>query len=245
MQVTLSRQELRRRLMALCGFDTNGAQAPQAQEMANVYLQEGQDCTLDERHWVGSRTTTRGTVGIDQRWLNYPTGAGPGDVIAMAVWDDDASEYVALHRRPIGLELDDEPLVEEGGTESEEARDQPSRYQQGADQIEIWPRPDQEYQYKIDHTVSGAFTNDASECVADAWAILYYAQSRMLTWMQDTNGAALALASWQRRVERLARNQHAGSVIRPGYEEEVARAYDHVDRFAIPNSGAWPSVMES
>ncbi len=104
-------------------------------------------------------------------------------------------------------------------------------------QIEIWKRPDQEYELKIDHTVNPDLASAGQTSVVDAEAIICWA----LAEYHGFSGDALLMKDhrerFERRVSTLIAAQHPRTAItRGGYRNRQPS-----DEY-YPNSGQWPSV---
>jgi hypothetical protein len=232
-----SRLEIRRRILARMGKTTNGSQAAQTTEQYNEVIRAAAEAVYMRCPWAQSQREATESVGIDQRFVNYPENSGPGNIIAIGVWMADEQRYRPLRRGRIPVELDDEPLVEEGGDVAAEHRATPSLYEVKA-QIEVWPRPDQEYRLKIDYTVHPDLDADADVSVVDAECIVLWAMADLFEFEGDQGLATIQRNKFQDRINLLIANQHPLQTIRRGRHSLTVRSDEYV-----PTSGTWPSVM--
>ena len=243
MEIYLPRREIRRRIQARLGHVTNDAQAPLVMEQINEWIRAASTAVTKRCQWATSQRETREDVGIDQRFVNYPANAGPGNIVAIAVWDADASRFRQLRRGVIPLAVDDEPLVEEGEPDSEAGRDRPEVYELKA-QIELWPRPDQAYRLKIDHTVSTELADDDTPSLVDAEAIILLAMAEAFDFQGDSRLADVKRAQFDEHVRALVAAQHPLTTIRRGGLDRLSVSGRRGEDY-VPDSGAWPSRAES
>lgn len=243
MELYLTRLELRRRLLARMGKSTSSAQSAQYLEPVNEWLRAACYAVYERCPWAKTQTETRVDISIDQRFVNYPTACGPGNLLALAVWDEDESRYVQLRRAVIPITVDDEPLVDAGGDPSEAKRARPTSYEPKA-QIELFPRADVAYELKIDHTRHPELETDASVSIVDGEAIILWAMADAYDHEGDERLATVARAKFKDRIDALISAQHPLTTIRRGANDR-ANALGRSDLGYIPDSGSWPSVVES
>lgn len=240
METKLSRQEMRSIIFARMGIDTAGGQDPQSETQCNSLIDEaaiqvGEACRMQT-----TMAETRQDVTTDQRFFNYPTNAGPGEIISIALWDEDIEEFVPLRRRRITPEMDDEPLVELGEPYSVEGRGKPCYFELKS-QIEIWPRPDQAYRLKIDHTRNFTFSADGTVSLVDSEAIIRYVMSALYDYQGDDRLADRYMMKYQQRIDQITGGQSPVKVFRRGGNKLVDRRIAATDWDV--NSGRWPSEV--
>lgn len=240
MEVYAQKKEIRRRLLARLGYQTDDSQGPLVTARLNETIRASAlEIYRLQAEWVNTQRETRVNVGIDQRFVNYPTGATAGNILAIGVWD--GTRYLPLRRARITLSNDDEPLVDEGEPASIAGRAMPTLYECKA-QIEIWARPDQAYELKIDHTINPDLENDSDTSIVDAEAIIQMCLAECYRHDGDLQTAATydtkvtarlnSLRAWESTRETHSRND----VVR-------LRMNGYSVRGDLPNSGQWPSVM--
>jgi hypothetical protein len=142
----------------------------------------------------------------------------------------------------VSVHLDDEPLVDEGEPASVAGRGCPTIYE-CKDQVEIWRRPDQAYELKIDHTVQIDLSTDVIVSVVDAEAIILFAIADAHDFQGDQRLADIARARAEERMTVLIRANHNHDTVNlgAGYRARArSRGFDY-----IPDSGSWPSVVPS
>lgn len=235
MELHLTRSEMRRRMMARLGQST-GEQAL-VLDQYNEFLRAAVEKVYLRCPWQQSLRESRVSVGIDQRFLNYPTNTDAGGVQQIGRWDATAQRYVPLRRGTIPVTLDDEPLVDIGEPDSVPGRGSPTRYELKT-QIEIWPRPDQAYELKVDYLIQPNLEADGDVSVVDAEAAILLAMADAYDFQGDATLAGIQRAKAEERLRDLTAAQHPMTVIRRGGRRQGA-PYDYE-----PNSGVWPSRRE-
>lgn len=230
--------------MARMGFTTNGSQAPLNQDQFNEFIRAAAYAVYERCPWAATQRETRSTVGIDQRLLNYPTNASASNIVALAYWDAGRSCYVPLRRGVIPLTLDDDPIQDVGEPDTIPGRGKPEIYEPKT-QIEIWPRPDDTYEIKIDHTVHPELAADATVSIVDAELIVLWAMADAYDFQADQDLARIARAKFEERFRLLVGGQHplAGTRVLGRYNRLLLGP--SVDAGYVPDSGLWPSVMPS
>jgi hypothetical protein len=240
-EVYAQRSEIRRRILARLGYQTDDSQGPLISDRINENIRAGaMEVYRRQAEWTNAQRETRVSVGIDQRFINYPTGATAGNIMAVGVWT--GTQYVPLRRARITLAHDDEPLVDIGEPDSVGGRGQPTIYECKA-QIEIWPRPDETYELKIDHTVNPDLQNDSDTSVVDAEAIILYVLGEVAEYEQRGTGQI-----YFNRMEARLNSLRAMESTRQTFSRSdfvKLRKNGHKVRGDLPNSGQWPSVMPS
>lgn len=249
MEVYADRAEIRRRMLSRMGFVTGDSQAGLTTHQFNEFIRSAALEIYSRCPWVAAQRETFIDIGIDQRFVNYPDNATAGNIIQIGVWDAAASRYVALRRARIQITKDDEPLVEEGEPASVTNRGRPIQYEPKA-QIELWPRADQAYALKIDHTVSPDLGGDGVVSVVDAECIVLWACADAFDFQGDGKLADNARAKCDKRIGKLRHAQHTKEPIKRGrLSRLVANGATIVDDQVVmpggdlPNSGTYPSVM--
>jgi len=241
--IFLTRAEIRRRMLARLGHTTSNAQAPLVMDQFNEFIRAACEEVYTRCEWVRTMQEAEATVGIDQRFVNYPDNCGPMNVLQIALWDADAQRFVNLRRTHIPAELDDEPLVEEGEPASVPGRGQPDRYEL-KNQIELWRRPDQEYRLKIDHTLNPNFENDAQQSAVDAELIILWAMADAFDFQGDSDLAKIQRQKFGNRLQLLAGKSSSMTTIRrDGARRDRVRDHARANPGYLPNSGTWPSTM--
>lgn len=249
MEVYASRKEIRRRILARQGNQTSDAQAPLVLEQYNEFIRSAAMEVYTRCSWASSQRESVAEIGIDQRFVNYPTNATGGNIIQVAVWDAAASRYRMLRRSRIRIHQDDEPAVETGEPTSVSGRGMPTQYEPKA-QIELWPRPDQAYRLKIDHTVNPNIEKDEDVSVVDAECIILWAMADAFDFQGDTALAQVQRAKFEKRIGQLRAWAHTEETFTRGRLGRLAangaRIGDGVVVMpggGLPNSGQWPAVM--
>lgn len=243
MEIRLTRKECRRRMLARLGLTTSDAQAPLVMDQFNEFIRAACEEVYTRCTWVRTLRETQSSVGIDQRFINYPDNCGPENIQSIALWDADAQRFIQLRRTHIPAELDDEPLVEEGEPASVPGRGKPDRYE-AKGQIEVWRRADREYRLKIDHTVNPNFENDSQQSVVDAELIILWAMADKYDFDGDAQLAEIQRRKYRDRLSTLAGNQGSWATIkRDGGRRERMRDHAQGNPGYVPTSGTWPSTM--
>lgn len=230
-------------MLARLGHTTSNAQAPLVMDQFNEFIRAACNEVYTRCEWVRTTQESQATVGIDQRFINYPTNCGPENVLQIALWDADAERFIGLRRAHIPAQLDDEPLVEEGEPASVPGRGTPDRYEL-KNQIELWRRPDQEYRLKIDHTLNPNLENDGQVSVVDAELIILWSMADAFDFQGDGDLANIQRKKFLARMQVLAGRQSSLTTItRDGFRRDRVRAHAGTHAGYLPTSGAWPSVM--
>lgn len=240
MESFLSRKEIRRRVLSRMGKSSNDAQAQQVMEQVNENIKAAAQAVYLRCNWQQSLIESEQIVGIDQRFFNYPGNCQIQNVVSIGVWDEAAQKYRQLRRGSITVQMDDEPLVEEGEPASIAGRGIPAIYELKG-QIEIWPRPDQEYRLKIDHSVNADMETDDTVSVVDTEAIVLHAMAESYDFDGDRDLANIKRGQYEQRIATLVGQQAPTPVIRRGRLDRVR--FSRVETGYVPNDGNWPAVM--
>lgn len=238
MELYLNRREIRRRMLARLGNTTNDSQAPLVMDQFNEFIRAAVQAVYTRCPWSHALRETRVDIGIDQRFVNYPSMAGAGNIQAIALWDATAQRYCNLQRGRIPLEADDDPVVDLGEPDSIAGRAAPTVYELKT-QIELWPRADQAYELKIDHTISPDLAGDDDVSVVDAEAVILWAMADAYDFQGDDRLSQVARRKYEERIQALIGSQHPLPTIRRGRYSLNNKASDSYE----PNSGLWPSRM--
>jgi hypothetical protein len=239
-EIHLPRREIRRRIQARLGFTTNDAQAPLVMEQINEWIRAAASEVYKRCPWAQTQQETTAEVGIDQRFIDYPQHAGPGNIIAIGLWFEGETRYRQLRRGRIPVTLDDDPIVDTGEPDSVAARATPSLYEL-KNQIELWPRADQAYRLKIDHTISPEIADDTTDSVVDAEAIILHVMAEAYDNQGDDRLADGKRRQFEAQIARLIGEQSPMQQMRRGRYDRlsVGRRTDGNDY--VPDSGTWPS----
>lgn len=193
--------------------------------------------------WAQTEREYLFSVGIDQRFVNYPENCDAGGVMAVAVWRTDEQQYRPLRRKSIPIRIDDEPLVAIGEPDDVNSRGTPYLYHPKK-QLEIYPRPDIAYEMKMDYVINPAFTSDEDISVVDSECIILWA---MADYYDHQGDERLAQGRRQRcleRIQMLHGDQFATRSFQRGKYDRSMVAPRSWPNY-IPNSGAWPSTVEN
>lgn len=216
MEKFLTKSEIRNRLRAITGHGGSDAQSGQTQERHDEFIRLANEDVLTRRRWRATQKEYAFTLGIDQRFYPFPTNCRAGNVIDIAVWsngiDTTSGHYVRLKRSSIPLTFDTDPISDAGGDPAAAQRAFPTRFHL-KDQIEIWPRPDQQYLAKMDHTISPDLSSDGSVTVVDAIAILALACGMEFDHLGDDVAAQKYEARGEKRLRQIAAWQDHGEVV--------------------------------
>jgi hypothetical protein len=229
-EVYLTKSEIRRRVNALLGFNTNAAQYDRHKEMVDELINEGSMSVHADMETGPSETTTTGTVGIDQEVINFPSGTTAGNIIEVGIWDSDEARYV--------------PLEAEDADTYESRRDRPEICTLEGSQVRIWPRPDQEYPYAIRHTVTDQLIEDDAVSTVDAMLIIRWAAAGAQAALGRDDEAK---ASWAIYADRLTKLKSKNNKNHTWSRSRGHRLRANASRIRvnldIPNSGVWPSQV--
>lgn len=241
-ELFINRKEIRRRVLARLGFTTNDSQAPLNLDQINEFIRSAAETVYLRCPWSQAMRETRVSIGIDQRRLNYPAQVGPGNIQAIGLWLADEQRYVPLRRGRIPVELDDDPVVDIGEPDSVANRGRPELYELKK-QIELWRRPDQAYELKLDHTISPNFENDSDVSVVDGEAIILWAMADAYDFQGDERLAQVARGKFEERIRLLINDQSPLTQYKRGRFDRLSVAARR-DTY-MPDSGQWPSRMPS
>lgn len=247
MQLAITRKEIRRRMLARLGNATSDEQAQLVTPQYNEFIRAACEEVYTRCAWVKTLRESREDIGIDQRFVNYPANCGPENIMQISVWDEDGQRFIPLRRGLIQQELDDEPVVEIGEPDSVAGRGRPTIYE-AKTQIELWRRADKAYRLKIDHTINPNFEDDDQTSVVDGELIILWAMADAYDFQGDDRLASVQRQKFANRLAELAGQQAPQVVMRRdiGRSQRLnERARGGVVSDYQPNSGAWPSVMET
>lgn len=249
MEVYVSRKEIRRRVMARMGFTTSDNQAPLTQDQTNEWIRAAALEVYSKCAWASAQRETFLEIGIDQRLVNYPASTTAGNIIQVGVWDEAERRYQPLRRSRIQVSQDDEPLVEIGEPDSVAGRGRPAVFHPKT-QIELWPRADQAYQLKIDHTISPNLEADGDVSVVDAEAIILWVLGDALEFQGEGAAADKKRKQFDRRIGELRAWAHTEETFRRGRLGRLVANGARVTEDQVimpggdlPNSGTWPATM--
>lgn len=254
MEVYLARGEIRRRVLARMGTVTNDTQSAMHFEKLNEEIRSAAQHVYAECHWASALREHEFTIGVDQRFVNYPTGATAGSIRSVAIWDDASHCFYALMRRWIDVTHDNDQLEREmldadaaGDTDlvaSLSALDESQRarpvYWQGKQQIELWPSADAHYHGKIDYVVTPDLNSDDDVSVVDAELIILWALAEMYDWQGDDAQSEKQLRKFTNRLNRLKAWQNSGESFQRGQgQRERIRGIPSI----TPNYDTRPSTV--
>lgn len=234
---------MRRRLMSRLGFTTNDEQAPSTMHKMNDDIAAATLEVYSRCKWAQTSREYLFSVGIDQRFVNYPTNCDAGGVMALGVWRTDEQQYRPLRRKAIPIRVDDEPLVAIGEPGSVNSRGTPYLYHPKK-QLEIYPRPDMAYQMKMDYVINPAFTIDEDISVVDAECIVLWAMADYYEHQGETDLADGRRTRCLERIRLLGGDQFATRSFERGKYDRLMVAPRRWPNYT-PDSGAWPSTVEN
>lgn len=223
-----NRAELRRRLLARMGSTTDTTVYSQATEQLNEFLREAAQMVRDACEWKDKLVDFAFTTGTDEAFYNYPANTGPGDIVRVARWDDDAKEYVQLDRRVILPILENDP--DWTGDDEIATRDKPLLWEDSAQvvsgvavpAIKLNPLPDAVYTMKMQGYLAASLTDETTPSAVDADCIVLLAYAEIL----DSDGreklAQIQRAKAEKRIGLLAGAQRTGQIIRRGRKQTAA-----------------------
>lgn len=230
-EIFATRAELRRRLLARLGATTDTSVYSQMTEQLNEYLREAAQATRDLCEWKRVITEFYFETGTDQRFYNYPANVGPGDIVRIARWDDDANEYVPMRRAMILPILDNDPDFT--GDEEIDTREKPILWEDSSQlvgdvitpAIELNPLPDAVYKMKIEAYAASPLTDEGTLSNVDADCILLHAYAEVLENDGELKRAERQMAKFHARVRELAGAQRVGQTIIRGAAETARLRY--------------------
>lgn len=241
MAESVTQEEMRRRLNAGTGFTTDDSQAPTAFEQTNEWIRRAIAKALERCPWVKLQREFFLTLGIDERFLNYPAQVEPRGIMAIGVWD--GTRYRQLRRARIPVIADDEPAVAAGEPTSTSGRGIPQAYEVKS-QIEFWPRNDEVRKVKIDAVLTPYPKKDSDLILVDDELVLLWAIAESRDNDGETDLADRARARFEERATYLAGAESPGEVIRRGGDKQQIGDPSTLTGY-VPTSGVWPSVMPS
>lgn len=233
MEIFLNRGEMRRRLRARLGTVTNDAQAGMAGDQHNELLRSASLEVYGELKHAQAKRETEFTIETGQRYVNYPANCTPGNIISIAIWDEDELRFVHLSKHRVTPMRDDDQIErmiteanDEGDTDEverltafrDDQYDRPQFYEFKS-QLELWPKADKKYYGKIDHTVSPDLNSDDDVSVVDSEAVILFALSEAFAMQGDDVMAKATMAKATMRIGKL-------------------RAFQHTNEYAVRGRGA-------
>lgn len=201
--VYLTKGELRSKLLIRLGFGGLGAAAGNFVPMTDDLLEEAQDQLFellpDEKRF---REWGMNTV-VGQRWYDIPAECDIDNITSVAVfWQNQV--WRELDR---GIDISHD-------SDFNDFDDDPYRYDirynptTGKTQIELWPKPDAVYQWKIEGRLQiGTFVADTDRASFDSRLILLYAIAMGKAHLKRPD-AQIAMDAWNLRLKQLQGNQH-------------------------------------
>jgi hypothetical protein len=205
MELYDTRPVLRGRILSALGFQANDTDAVMILDQLNELIREACVDVAAEAWWARRKKEWRGTLGVDQRLVNIPSGASIGDVIEVGVWDSRINQYHTLEHATIPVALHTDPLDDVGGEADAATRSLPQRWSYQGTQIEVWPESDEASDIKILY-VGGAqaLTDDSATSEVDVEAI--HRRALQLYW---TNKDDALRKTWEVRYhERIRALKH-------------------------------------
>lgn len=150
--------ELRATLAARLGFGGMGAGVNTPH--LNALLAEAQEELYEQFDWPILRTVWPLTLGVGQRWLDYPDGANPDRIREVRV-------HYATQWYPLT-----EGIESEHDSDRDDYTTWPSRFDRRA-QLEFWPLPDQVYEIEVEGIRElSPFTQDGHRATVDDRTLL-------------------------------------------------------------------------
>lgn len=207
---------LRTTLRRLLGGASTDALSGQSSDRYNGYLNLAHEEVITLRNWRASEREYSFTFGVAGRFYNYPPNCRGQGVISVAVWsngvDNSSGEWLPLRKRPIGVQLNSDPIESFGGDAAAATRSMPSRWQP-KNQIEVWPPADIPYLGRIIHTVSPELLVDTDLTVVDSTAVLHLALSYGFNDKKNYKLADVNEAKGQKRAAFINGWTQAGEVV--------------------------------
>lgn len=159
MEQLWTRQKIRLHCNTVLGDVTSETDNPDPVDDLNAAIEEAYACALMDATWARAELDWTGTVGAQQRLLNYPAGAGPGSVLEVAIWMGTVQRWKQLTHARIPAAVHPDPLETAGGEEWSAACGEPQFYDQRA-QIHLAPATDKAYEIKIRYRPVADFNDD-------------------------------------------------------------------------------------
>ena len=208
METHLPRNEIVRLVRGLLGIQTNSGLAAAVGEQHVAVVQAAALKVAQDCRWVNAQRRTTVTLNTEQNQIAYPTGAGPGSVMGMAVWYED--RYYALEPHILPVQSDTDQELAAGGDTLTGVLGMP-RYFEQRDHIYIWPRTDRQYPMRIEFMAAMNLPLETSVSVVDAQLIQYKAAEMISAQMENHDAAAYYEGLYEDRLGSLRAWQSAGS----------------------------------
>lgn len=216
--------ELRDELLIRLGYGGLGSAAANFVPMADVLLEEAQamlyEIFTDDkgvREWDGN-------IGTAQRWVDIPAELDIDKMQGIWVkWGGSTEDDWYPLRRGIEYHHD---------SDYDDHEDHPQRYDirynptAGKAQIEIWPKTDQVYPYKIEgHMEVSDFVADSDRASFPKYMVLLYAEAYGKAHLNKRD-AKVVMDRWETFLKKRRAKQHNGNTYIRKTQRELRR--DHV-----------------
>lgn len=214
---TMTKAEIRDRVLVLSGYSGTSIME-QARAFANVCIDQALAKVLEDASWVRADREAEVSLGIDQEWIDYPTGATPGNVFQIGVWLEDEKQYIPMERRFQSVSHNTDPLNVLGGADDEAARAQPEQWEESADSstgrpmMKVWPAADKAYTLLVRFRVSPSPSDTEPIFWVDGALVASYA---LMLFNLDRNPdkSRFYSAEYERSLRNLRAMQHTGQGI--------------------------------
>jgi hypothetical protein len=228
METFVHRAELRRRLLARMGAQTDTTVTAAVVEQLDEYIREAAQFIRDAVEWKRAISELITATQIDERFYSYPLNSGPGDVVRISYWDADKTQYIPLQRRVILPVLENLPGEAFVGDDEIATRGKPVLWEDSSQidedgvttaMLKLNPYPDAEYPLRIDYNGTIIPIDDNTPILVDADCIVTFAFAEMLDAQGDERRAGTQRAKAMARMRSIAGSQRTGQIFRRGAVE--------------------------
>jgi hypothetical protein len=221
----------------LLGIQTDNSLATQVTEQHIVAINTVATKAAQECGWVNAQRRVTVILQAEQKVLNYPSNCGPGNVRAIAVYDED--RYWPLEPGIIPVHADQDQEQAEGGDTFDSVQGRPRIWEQ-REQIELYPYSDKQYPVRIDYLAPITMPTEGTVSIIDAQLIIHGTVSMIAQQMGDKEMRDYHAALYVDRMRALMAWQSQGTTVPLSSEADLGE--HEVVMVRAPNWARSPTV---
>lgn len=175
MQMTLTRSEIRTQKRAMMGQQTAVAVSGIINAQDDAMMDAAYLKALGDSTWVSTEGRQTVDLTTGQYLLDYPTDAGPGSIVELAVCDPVDGQYRAMRSSQLPAVMDFDVIEGLGGADFEAIQGEPVFWQQRGDGIFLYPpNDDTARKVRVRFNKRRRFTAEGESSLCDGQLILYW-----------------------------------------------------------------------
>lgn len=234
MQILLTQTEIMSQMRALMGQQLTEAVSGISTNQNRAFIAASYLKALADSTWVSTEGRVTVDLGNEQYQIAYPTNAGVGSIVELALCESADGQYREMESRLLPAHVDFDVIESLGGDEFAAILGEPLYWQQRGDFIYLWPpNDDTARKVRIRFNKVRRFQTDGESSLCDGQLILYWAVAMSYGAAGDLQQQAFYQGLYQDRLGILRAWQHTGETITYRDDSPVLD-YQNVQR-PVPN----------